>query len=350
MTPRTAFSFFLRPLRSRPSALGVGVLLATLASPLFASDATPQTPVVPPVPTTQTSTEPTRCVLTRLDVVYVGVVRDRGDVLSIELLDGGTVSVSKLDVQFVGGSRDDVFAFKKSRTRLEDVRETIRLADWANRRQLAPQGIALLEAKLAEPLSDGERRVVVAKLEELRQIEKLRASVAQTVAARQSVSTSAATPAPIAPEVAEIERWAKEVPVSAFERFARRAQPILQKRCATAGCHDGSNPNSAFRVRPKAVGTQARLALYFNMRETFDFIDFNNESSVSDLLTKTYRLSDLQNYFGEIPQVEAHMYDSTNHKEPLKIGAVQQSFPIECIRRTEAPYPTYYAIYRVAEG
>ena len=222
MTPRTAFSFFLRPLRSRPSALGVGVLLATLASPLFASDATPQTPVVPPVPTTQTSTEPTRCVLTRLDVVYVGVVRDRGDVLSIELLDGGTVSVSKLDVQFVGGSRDDVFAFKKSRTRLEDVRETIRLADWANRRQLAPQGIALLEAKLAEPLSDGERRVVVAKLEELRQIEKLRASVAQTVAARQSVSTSAATPAPIAPEVAEIERWAKEVPVSAFERFARR--------------------------------------------------------------------------------------------------------------------------------
>ena len=278
MTPRTAFSFFLRPLRSRPSALGVGVLLATLASPLFASDATPQTPVVPPVPTTQTSTEPTRCVLTRLDVVYVGVVRDRGDVLSIELLDGGTVSVSKLDVQFVGGSRDDVFAFKKSRTRLEDVRETIRLADWANRRQLAPQGIALLEAKLAEPLSDGERRVVVAKLEELRQIEKLRASVAQTVAARQSVSTSAATPAPIAPEVAEIERWAKEVPVSAFERFARRAQPILQKRCATAGCHDGSNPNSAFRVRPKAVGTQARLALYFNMRETFDFIDFNNPS------------------------------------------------------------------------
>lgn len=278
MTPRTAFSFFLRPLRSRPSALGVGVLLATLASPLFASDATPQTPVVPPVPTTQTPTEPTRCVLTRLDVVYVGVVRDRGDVLSIELLDGGTVSVSKLDVQFVGGSRDDVFAFKKSRTRLEDVRETIRLADWANRRQLAPQGIALLEAKLAEPLSDGERRVVVAKLEELRQIEKLRASVAQTVAARQSVSTSAATPAPVAPEVAEIERWAKEVPVSAFERFARRAQPILQKRCATAGCHDGSNPNSAFRVRPKAVGTQARLALYFNMRETFDFIDFNNPS------------------------------------------------------------------------
>ena len=115
----------------------------------------------------------------------------------------------------------------------------------------------------------------------MRQIEKWRASAAQTSAAA-SASSSAATPRSKSPtpssdpEIAEIERWAKELPLSAFDRFARRAQPILQKRCATAGCHDGSNPNSAFRVRPKAVGTQARLALYFNLRETFDFIDFNN--------------------------------------------------------------------------
>lgn len=302
MTPRFPFSLFVRPLRSRRSALGVGVLLATLASPLFASDAATQTPSSPTLPTSRTSEAPLaptpaeapRFVLTRLDVVHVGVVRDRGDVLSIELLDGGSVSVSKLDVQFIGGSRDDVFAFKKSRTRLEDVVETLRLADWANRRQLAPQAIALLEAKLAEPLSDGERRAVAVKLEELRQIEKWRASAAQAVAARQNASdastqtpNAAASASPnatqatptrptVAPEIAEIERWAKEVPVSAFERFARRAQPILQRRCATAGCHDGSNPNSAFRVRPKAVGPQARLALYFNLRETFDFIDFNN--------------------------------------------------------------------------
>ncbi|MBQ7029050.1 MAG: hypothetical protein IJN32_02290 [Thermoguttaceae bacterium] len=287
MTQRSALSFFVRPLRSRASTLGVGVLFATLASPLFASDASTQTPLSPTLPTAQTSdapptSEPPRFVLTRLDVVYVGVVRDRGDVLSIERLDGGSVSVSKLDVQFIGGGRDDLFAFKKSRTRLEDVGETLRLADWANRRQLAPQAIALLETKLAEPLSDGERRAVAAKLEELRQIEKWRASAARTVAARQNGSAgstrtpnAAASPS-VSPEVAEIEGWAKEVPVSAFERFARRAQPILQKRCATAGCHDGSNPNSAFRVRPKAVGAQARLALYFNLRETFDFIDFND--------------------------------------------------------------------------
>lgn len=289
MTPRPTFSFFVRPLRSRFSALGVGVLFATLASPLFASDASTQTPLAPPLATARTPdapgiAEPTRFVLTRLEVVHVGVVRDRGDVLSIELLDGGSVSVSKLDVQFIGGSRDDVFAFKKSRTRLEDVNETIRLADWANRRQLAPQAIALLETKLAEPLSDGERRAVGAKLEELRQIEKWRASAAQTLATKAagSASSSAATPratapsTPLDPEIVEIERWAKELPLSAFDRFARRAQPILQKRCATAGCHDGSNPNSAFRVRPKAVGAQARLTLYFNLRETFDFIDFNN--------------------------------------------------------------------------
>lgn len=297
MTPRLSLSFsrFVRSRRSRSFLLGTGVLTATLASSLFAVDAPPPTPASTsqtPSPTpvnangTPAPVEPIRFVLTRLDVVHEGVVRDRGDALSIELVDGGSVAVSKLDVRFVGATREEIFAFQKSRTRVEDVSETLRLADWANRRRLAPQAIALLETKLAEPLSDGERRAVAAKLAELRQIEKWRASAARTVAERRNVATQTppsvapvapvAPIAPIAPEIAEIERWAKEVPVSAFERFSRRAQPILQKRCATAGCHDGSNPNSAFRVRPKAVGTQARLALYFNLRETFDFIDFNN--------------------------------------------------------------------------
>ncbi|MBR2004876.1 MAG: hypothetical protein IJ991_11950 [Thermoguttaceae bacterium] len=274
-------------------------MTATFASSLFAVDAPPtQTPSTPPVaapqtPAPQTSTpqaqtpapvEPIRLVLTRLDVVHEGVVRDRGDVLSIELLDGGSVAVSKLDVRFVGATREEIFAFQKSRTRLEDVSETLRLADWANRRRLAPQAIALLETKLAEPLSDGERRAVAAKLAELRQAEKLRASAAQTLAARRDASTSgtlanadsAADAPPQAPEIAEIESWAKTLPLSAFDRFGRRVQPIVQKRCGAADCHDGSNPNSAFRVRPKAIGAQARLALYFNLRETFDFIDFNN--------------------------------------------------------------------------
>jgi len=317
MTPRfpLSFSLFVRSRRSRSLWLGTGVLTATFASSLFAADAPPpQTPSTPPVaapqtstpqtstpqtstpqtPTPQTSTpqaqtpapvEPIRLVLTRLDVVHEGVVRDRGDVLSIELLDGGSVAVSKLDVRFVGATREEIFAFQKSRTRLEDVSETLRLADWANRRRLAPQAIALLETKLAEPLSDGERRAVAAKLAELRQAEKLRASAARTLAARRDASTSgtlasasaSAADAPSqAPEIAEIESWAKTLPLSAFDRFGRRVQPIVQKRCGAADCHDGSNPNSAFRVRPKAIGAQARLALYFNLRETFDFIDFNN--------------------------------------------------------------------------
>lgn len=280
MPPRFLLSFsrFVRSRRSRSLWLGTGVLTATLASPLFAVDAPPSS-----APPTQTPApvEPIRLVLTRLDVVHEGVVRDRGDVLSIELLDGGSVAVSKLDVRFVGATREEIFAFQKSRTRLEDVSETLRLADWANRRRLAPQAIALLETKLAEPLSDGERRAVAAKLAELRQAEKLRASAAQTLAARRDASplgtlADSAAATPVSPEIAEIESWAKTLPLSAFDRFGRRVQPIVQKRCGAAGCHDGSNPSSAYRVRPKAIGAQARLALYFNLRETFDFIDFNN--------------------------------------------------------------------------
>ncbi len=194
------------------------------------------------------------------------------------MLDGGSIAVSKLDLQFVGANRDEIFAFKKSRTPLEDVAETIRLADWASRRRLGPQAIALLEAKLAEPLSDGESRAVVERLDELRQSERSRLLAAQTLAVRRDAPAAPSTRA-VSPEVAEIERWAKELPLSAFDRFGRRAHPIVQKRCATAGCHDGSNPSSAYRVRPKGFGAEARLALLFNLRETFDFVDFNNPAA-----------------------------------------------------------------------
>ncbi|MBR4834995.1 MAG: hypothetical protein IKU86_11800 [Thermoguttaceae bacterium] len=299
MPQRLTPLFSVRSLRSRRVLLGVGA--ATLLSTLLvfdASSARSTEPLALPDVALDSQTadraalsspadqsnrrrsfnrpaEPVRCALTRLDVIHEGVVRDRGDSILIELADGGSIAVSKLDVLFVGANRDEVFAFKKSRTRLEDVAETLRLADWASRRRLGPHAIALLEAKLAEPLSDGERRAVAARLDELRRSERSRLLAAQTLAARRTTPSSSVSNA-VAPEVAEIERWAKELPLSAFDRFGRRAHPILHKRCATAGCHDGSNPNSAFRVRPKGVGAEARLALLFNLRETFDFVDFNN--------------------------------------------------------------------------
>lgn len=285
MPPRLTPLFSVCSFRSRRFSLAVGAaaLLSSFAA-FDAGSARPSEPLVfpnaAPNQPNQPGAEPTRCVLTRLDAIFEGVVRERGDSLVVELLDGGSIAVSKLEVRFVGANRDEIFAFQKSRTRLEDVAETLRLADWASRRRLGPQAIALLEAKLAEPLSDGERRVVAERLETLRQSERSRLWAAQTLAARQNASSldvsNAAPTAAVAPEIAEIERWAKELPITAFDRFGRRAHPILQKRCATAGCHDGSNPNSTFRVRPKGIGAEARLALLFNLRETFDFVDFNN--------------------------------------------------------------------------
>lgn len=252
----------------------------------------------PPPPNAAAPQAAKKYVLTRLEAICEGTPRDDGDAIRVQLDGGGSISVSKLDVLFVGDSREAVFEFQKSRTRLDDANELLKLADWANRRRLGPQGIALLESALAETTDPAERRAFERKLTELRESEKFRAQTARTLAERAdapenvapAANESVPTPADSSfalgtdfaatnengapPNDVELENWAKQVPFAALERFARKAQPALQKRCAA--CHDGSNPAAdGYVLRPKTLGPAARTALLRNLRETLDFVDFN---------------------------------------------------------------------------
>ncbi len=220
-------------------------------------------------------------VLTRSDAIYEGVLQDRGPAYLLEFDGGGSTTISKLDTVYIGSSRASIFRFKQSQTHMEDVNEVLRLADWASRRQLGQEAIAALQKRLETSSDQGEAAAIKRKIEALKQTEAFRADAAKNYAqkaaadaAARKAQKQATTKVAEGPE-AELEAWGRAVPAPTLERFSRKAQPILQKRCATAECH-GSEHNSHYVLRPKVAGPAARLALYYNLRATVDYVDFNN--------------------------------------------------------------------------
>ncbi len=270
----------------RAAALA-GLLCAALSLafvPVSRADEPPQ----PNAPAVQAAEAPAnrqddgkRFVLTRSGEIVEGRLRDGGSAYLLEFDKGGSTLVSKLDALFIGKSRKDVFQYKLSQTRTEDLNEVLKLTDWASRRKLAPEAIELLESRLASTRDPGERNAITRKLEDLRQAEAFRQGAARFAAEREArealeaQKTEAAANKPLDPQHAEIEAWSKGIPFPSIERFGRRVNPILQKRCAQADCH-APGSESRYVVRPKGVGTAARLALLYNLRETLDYVNFDD--------------------------------------------------------------------------
>ena len=226
----------------------------------------------------------TRFALMRNGVVWEGEIVDQGDSYTIKLPGGGALSASKLDAVFVGDSREDVFAFKVKETRLEDVNEVLKLADWADRRQLGGAAIKLLTTLLERSVDDAERRALQKKIDELTTAEKFRANAARSVAAleeRRREASGAATNFSASKNVksqedAELDAWGRTLPAGVLELFGRKALPALQKRCATSGCHAPGTLGTRYSARPKAIGPAQRLALLYTLRETIAYVDFEN--------------------------------------------------------------------------
>lgn len=225
-------------------------------------------------------------VLTRLGVVNEGTLRDQGDSYVLEFDGGGSTVVSKLDAVYIGSSRESIFQYKLKQTPIEDVNELLKLADWASRRQLGGEAIKLLQERLNVLQDPGEIHALKQKLYELQQAEAFRADAAKFLAKRENEAKAKAERQAQTPKVdpnaaraksddAEIEEWAKAVPYLTIERFSKRAQPVLQKRCATDECH-ASKHVSHYVLRPKVKGPAARLALLYNLRATAEYVNFDD--------------------------------------------------------------------------
>lgn len=65
---------------------------------------------------------------------------------------------------------------------------------------------------------------------------------------------------------------------------------------------------------------------------------------LTDILTRTYKLQDLENFFGDISANESLTYEMTGKKSGLSIREVNKKFPIECFRKAG------YSVYAVSGG
>ena len=217
-------------------------------------------------------------VLTRLGAISEGVLIDRGTSYLLEFEGGGSTMISKIDALFVGPTRESVFQYKMEQTRMEDVNEVLKLADWASRRQLGAEAIVVLRQKFDSSKDPAERQALQRKIDDLVLAESFRADAAKATANRVSSAQPDASVdrrQNLAPEDAELDAWSKPIPLPTLERFSRKAQPILQKRCSSADCH-GPGANTNYSVRPRAVGAAARFALLHNLRETLDYVEFDD--------------------------------------------------------------------------
>ena len=223
-----------------------------------------------------------KCVLTRQDAVYEGRVVDKGDSYSVEFPNGGALSISKLDVLFIGDSREAAYRFKISGTRMEDANEALKAADWAGRHGMGKEAIQTLTTLAGSTNDEAEKRAFAKKIEDLQTAERFREAAERARLAKRQEATTSEPPnrsaqarAALSEEDAELDAWGRALPPAALEKFSRKAFPVLQKRCATSGCHAQGTPGARFALRDKALGASQRLALLYNLRETCLYVDFN---------------------------------------------------------------------------
>ena len=277
-------------------------------------------------------------VLSRNGSVNEGRVVDRGNSYSIEFVGGGALTVSKLDVAFVGNDLSSVYRFKLSQTRTEDANEVLKLADWASRRGMAKDAIQTITERLARSTDEGERYAFERKLEELQTAERFRLDGERVKATKAASNTATSAQGPAVrgvgatEEERELDAWGRALLPSTLEKFSRKANPVLLKRCATSGCHDEFTRSGGYSLRGKALGAAQRLALLYNLRETTLYVNFDEvgESALLRHPTLTDPTGARQYPFGE-DRYSARDYDNflswigTLDKE-TKLAAVSKEY------------------------
>ena len=183
--------------------------------------------------------------LTTQEKLYEGVPEDRGDSWLIKPPgQSGGFLISKLDVLFIGDTRESVFEFRKSRLPAGNYVAVSNLAEWGTRNQLAGQALRLLEETAAE--ADPETRIVLRRqIERIEYVERLKKEAID----RASTSENQETARPAKdPEQARLEEFGRQVPLSLQDAYARKIQPLLLRRCAVADCHEAGVQGNSFTL------------------------------------------------------------------------------------------------------
>lgn len=198
---------------------------------------------------------PTRFVLTRQGVIREGIVEEQEKAWYIRLPEGkGGITISKLDTVYVGSSRQELFDWRRNQVRPNDTAEILKLADWSLRNQLADAGIAMLDQVLASTQDISARETLEKKRQEMIFVERIKK---EAIARRQDKEQKAATD-PREQEIQALEQWASTIPISVQEKYLRKIQPVLMRRCASSECHNEENSVAGGLVFHRALRDSSR--------------------------------------------------------------------------------------------
>ena len=225
------------------------------------------------------SEEKNRFILTRLGAVHEGMPVDRGETIFLQMKEGkGGFTISKLDVLFIGKTRKELFDFQRQKLVPGDLAGGLKLAEWSEHNQLTPEGIALLRAMITLTDDEQVREVLNGKIGQMEYVDRLKnEAIAKMEAAKKR--QPGADEGTKDPEELRLEAFGKKIPSVILDRYQRKIQPILLKRCGIDGCHQETSDSVFTLVEPFGGGSRRHRNLR-NLESVFDWIDpFNPAQS-----------------------------------------------------------------------
>lgn len=241
----------------------------------------------------QETPDANRFVLTRLGIVQEGIPEDRGETIFLRLPNStGGLTISKLDILFIGRTRPELFEFQRRQLPEGDVGSLLKLADWALRNQLAPEAIALLKRTAEKTVDPSARAALLERLAKMEYVERIKSEALRRMSPSGDSSDSANGSAAetLDPEQTRLLAFAKEIPFTVEERFTRKIEPILLRRCAAADCHLSGSHDTVFPLVEPSSEKSLRFGHLRNLETVLGAVSFHrpetspilNHPSVTD--------------------------------------------------------------------
>ena len=231
---------------------------------------TPSSPSSPP-----SDPSAVRYLLTRNDSIQEGIPIDRGDNYYLQFFSKkGGVTISKLDIVFIGQKRSDIFDYKRGLISPRNPKEVVQLAEWSGRNRLSAEGIAFLKETLSETTAEESRRMIQKQLDLMEYVERLKENASKRMAENAVREAEKAKERDV--ETDRLDRFAKRVPDEVSERYFRRIQPILYKRCASSDCHRDGGAETGFSLIRTDRQPSLRKEQWRNLEIVLDYIDLQS--------------------------------------------------------------------------
>ncbi len=217
--------------------------------------------------------------LLKNDRVLLGKIERQGDGFLVRIADDSQVSIPRAQAQYLGGSVEDLYAYKRQTLTNPNTGDHFKLTRWCMANQLLDQAVAHYQLVAQEAGTHPKVQQLAVELrnqlledEEFRSYLGLPPVRSGTAAPHriETASASVATGAHTGNRQVVLASHKLESPPHPLvvQRFSDRVQPLLISRCSQAACHGGQaanalkliNPNSKFFAHTSANNLESVLS------------------------------------------------------------------------------------------